>query len=249
MATQQQIVDFIAKIAPCARHAYQEVGKVLPSVCIGMACVESGYGTAGSCRHNSFFGLKVGSGKTATKYWDGAFFKAKTMEEYRVGEHTVITDAFRAYTSMQQAVLNFYELLNTSRYAPVKAGHTYQMQMTEIKQCGYMTSSTEVASVIKIIQTHDLTQYDRPTDTSNAAGDEPRNGNPYPEPAGNVRMGSKGNAVRWLQVELNYRGYRLVVDGVAGEKTIDALKNYQYNHGLLCDGICGPATRKSLKAH
>lgn len=160
MATEQQIKKFIAEIAPCAQNGFKMIGKVLPSVCIGMACVECGYGTAGSVCHHSYLGQKVGTGKTATKYWDGKFFTSATKEEYTVGQHTTIKAAFRAYDSMQQCVLNYYELLNTRLYARVQAGVDYVKQMQQIKLCDYMTSSTEVASVIRIIQKYNLTQYD-----------------------------------------------------------------------------------------
>lgn len=160
MATQAQINKFISEIAPCAQKAYKVLGKVKPSVCIGMACVESAYGTAGSARYNSYLGYKVGSGRTATKYWCGKFFNSKTKEEYSIGVHTVITDAFRAYDSMEQCVFNYYELLNTSLYKRVLADSDYRTQMQQIKACGYMTSSTEVNSVIKIIEKYNLTQYD-----------------------------------------------------------------------------------------
>ena len=75
----------------------------------------------------------------------------------------------------------------------------------------------------------------------------PRGGNPYREPTKNVRLNSKGNDVRWLQVELNRYGYKLIVDGIAGAKTIEALKDYQRKHNLIDDGICGPLTRLSFK--
>ena len=75
----------------------------------------------------------------------------------------------------------------------------------------------------------------------------PRGGNPYREPTKNVRLNSKGNDVRWLQVELNRYGYKLIVDGIAGTKTIEALKDYQRKHNLIDDGICGPLTRLSFK--
>ena len=161
MATEQQIKNFIAEIAPCAQYAYRTIGKVLPSVCIGMACVESGYGSSSIMRnHNAYFGQKVGSGKTATRYWGGKFFTSRTKEEYSVGTHTVITSAFRAYDSMQQSVLNYYELLNTKLYSRVTSGVGYVTQMQQIKLCEYMTSSKEVNSVIKLIQKCNLTQYD-----------------------------------------------------------------------------------------
>lgn len=248
MATQQQIEGFIARIAPCAQHAYKELGKVLPSVCIGMACVESAYGTAGSAKHNSFLGQKVGTGKTATKYWGGGFFTSKTSEEYTVGTHTVIQAAFRAYESMQQCVLNYYELLNTSLYKRVTVGVDYATQMQQIKACGYMTSSTEVSSVIRLIQKYDLTKYDHFAGVSNMMDDHPATGNPYAEPNKAVKLNSKGNDVRWLQYELNTRGYKLIVDGVAGNVTIGALMDFQKKNGLVVDGICGTLTRAALKA-
>ena len=161
MPTEAQRIAFIKEVAPCARYAYKEVGKVLPSVCIAMACVESAYGTSDIMRkHNAFLGQKCGSGKTATKYWDGTFYKSKTKEEYTVGTHTVITDAFRSYKSMQQCVLNYYELLNTKLYSRVLAGVDYETQMKQIKLCGYMTSSTEVNTVISLIRKYNLTEYD-----------------------------------------------------------------------------------------
>lgn len=239
MASEAQINAFIAQIAPVAQRAYKELGKVYPSVCIGMACVECGYGTAGSCFHNSYLGQKVGTGKTATRYWGGKFFTSKTKEEYTVGVHTTINAAFRSYDSMEQCVFNYYELLNSKLYSGVSSGVPFTTQMQQIKNCGYMTSSTEVNSVIQIILKYKLTQYDDV--------ERPAIGNPYREPTKNVRLNTRGNDARWLQYALNSKGgYKLIVDGIAGQKTISALVDYQRTHGLEPDGICGPATRKSL---
>lgn len=164
MANEAQKRAFIAELAPLAQKAYLTLGKVLPSVCIGMACVESGFGYGSGTRlmyrHNACWGQKVGSGKTATKYWSGKYFTSKTMEEYTIGVHTTITSAFRAYDSLEQGCFNYYELLNTSLYKKVKSGVNYIVQMQQIKECGYMTSSTEVNSVINVIQKYNLTQYD-----------------------------------------------------------------------------------------
>lgn len=76
---------------------------------------------------------------------------------------------------------------------------------------------------------------------------EKKTGNPYSEPTKNIRLNSKGNDVRWLQVELNRRGYKLIVDGQAGPKTIEALTDFQIHNDLVPDGICGPLTRAALK--
>lgn len=161
MATLEQQKKFIAEVAPYAVEAYKVIGKVKPSVCIGMACVESGYGTSKLMyNHHAVLGQKVGTGRTATKYWPKTFFTSKTSEEYTVGVHTVIQAAFRSYVDLRQCIFNYYELLNTSLYKNVKSNADYKTQMQQIKACGYMTSSTEVNSVLNVIKAHDLTRYD-----------------------------------------------------------------------------------------
>lgn len=76
--------------------------------------------------------------------------------------------------------------------------------------------------------------------------DVPVNRNPFKQPTKNVRLNTKGDDARWLQYELNKRGYRLVVDGIAGLKTISALADFQSKNDLSADGICGPKTIKAL---
>lgn len=240
MATQAQITAFIKAIAPCAQKAFKTLGKVKPSICIAMACVESAYGTAGSCKHNSFLGQKVGTGKTATKYWGGKFFSSKTKEEYTIGVHSTITAAFRAYDSMEQCVFNYYELLNTKLYARVQANADYKTQMQQIKACGYMTSSTEVNSVLNLIAKYNLTQYDGVENAIQPVEE-------YREPVTNLKRGSKGNGVKWVQDKLNKHGYSLTIDGIFGEKTESAVKNFQTAKNITVDGIVGRQTREYLK--
>lgn len=174
-----QKLEFIREIAPYAQSAYKTLGKVLPSICIGMACVESGfgYGTDGSrlmYKHNAILGQKVGLGKTALKYWGGKFWTAKTSEEYQVGVHSVINAAFRGYDNLEQCIFNYYELLNTPLYSKVKGGANYATQMSQIKACGYMTSSTEVNSVKNVIQKYGLTRYDIEVGAIAASQDDSR---------------------------------------------------------------------------
>jgi peptidoglycan hydrolase-like protein with peptidoglycan-binding domain len=142
---------------------------------------------------------------------------------------------------MEQCVFNYYELLNSKVYAGVSGDVPFTVQMQQIKGCNYMTSSKEVNSVIQIILKYKLTQYDNV--------ERPAIGNPYQEPTKNVRLNTRGNDARWLQYELNrVGGYKLIVDGIAGELTITCLKNFQKTHGLVDDGICGPLTRQKLKS-
>lgn len=251
MATKAQICNFIKFIAPDVQEAYRKLGKVKPSVCIGMACVESGAGTSKlMSKHNALWGQKVGTGKTATKHWGGKFFVAKTKEEYTVGQHTVIKDAFRSYDSVLQGALNYYELLNTSLYKKVLADSDYESQMRQIKECGYMTSSTEVNSVLKYIRDYNLTQYDNVTGEASPAPDpKPDMGAcPYEQPALDLKFTMIGKEVKWGQWQLCRHGYEVKIDGCFGPKTRAAVIQFQKDHNLVPDAIVGPLTKAALKA-
>lgn len=166
---KEQALEFIDMLAPIAQKAFNNIGKILPSICIAMAIVESDCGQSNIMKkNNALLGQKVGTGKTAKKYWSGKFFVSRTKEEYTVGTHTIIKSAFRAYDSIEQCVFNYYELLNTSLYKKVVSNVDYKTQMQQIKDCGYMTSSTEVNSVISIIEKYNLTIYDTKNDSENS---------------------------------------------------------------------------------
>ena len=57
-----------------------------------------------------------------------------------------------------------------------------------------------------------------------------------------VKLGSRGNDVKTLQTILNI----YPVDGIYGNGTFDLVKKFQKEHGLVQDGIVGPATWKIL---
>lgn len=71
--------------------------------------------------------------------------------------------------------------------------------------------------------------------------------NPYTLTASLLKKGSKGENVRWLQYELNKTGAQLAVDGEFGDKTLQAVKNYQKSKGLVVDGVVGSKTFKALR--
>ncbi len=61
-----------------------------------------------------------------------------------------------------------------------------------------------------------------------------------------LRLASRGEAVKALQLELGFTGTD--VDGKFGRMTLAAVTTWQRNHGLKVDGVVGPATWKSLEA-
>ena len=65
-----------------------------------------------------------------------------------------------------------------------------------------------------------------------------------------LKRGSKGEAVKKMQTLLYGLGYGLGswgIDGDFGSQTEKAVKEFQSDHGLTVDGICGPKTWAALK--
>lgn len=57
---------------------------------------------------------------------------------------------------------------------------------------------------------------------------------------------SKKQEVLSLQLKLQEKGYDIVVDGIYGQKTAEAVRRYQHDNGLTVDGIVGEETYNSL---
>ena len=57
-----------------------------------------------------------------------------------------------------------------------------------------------------------------------------------------LKIGSSGSDVKKLQEQLNGAGYKLDTDGVYGQQTANAVKQYQKANGLSADGIAGDQT-------
>lgn len=71
---------------------------------------------------------------------------------------------------------------------------------------------------------------------------------PLPAYRPNLKRGSRGNNVRYLQTLLNhYFNAHLVIDGIFGNATYNALKNMQSASGLNADGIYGSHTASVFK--
>lgn len=61
-----------------------------------------------------------------------------------------------------------------------------------------------------------------------------------------LRVGSKGDAVKSLQLLLKQEGYTLIADGIFGTKTEDIVIDYQKQNHLTADGVVGKSTWASL---
>lgn len=62
-----------------------------------------------------------------------------------------------------------------------------------------------------------------------------------------LRIGSKGTEVKNLQSNLNKIGFNLVADGIFGKATENAVKAVQSGAGLVVDGLAGPKTLYAVR--
>ena len=240
MATAAQIATFIDLIAPLAvEQAKKHGNKIFASVCIAQAAHETGFGNSKTMmKYNAPFGIKVG--KSAYHFgtaWKGASYNTRTTEYYSAGA-VKINDNFRAYSSLSDAVADYFDMLCTaSRYKGALNAADYKACIRAIAP-SYATGETQnhaySNAIIKIIETYGLAKYD---------GAEV--GNPYNRTTDLIKQGSRGESVKWLQWELNNRGYSCgTIDGIFGVKTLEAVKAFQTDK--FVDGIVGKLTLEKL---
>ena len=228
MASSQECKKFIAQIASIIQSESRKRGYHICSTAIAQACIESAYGTSSlGWKYHNYFGMKCGSS------WKGASVNMRTKEEYTVGTLTTIRDNFRVYDSMEDGVKGYYDFISVKRYDNLKTATTPQMYAERLKADKYATSNTYVNTLMNTVRKWSLDKYDinNPvTDTIN-------------EPKPTLKIGSKGDYVVIAQGRLVVAGYDIVVDGVFGPKTKQAVIQFQKDHGLSPqDGIIGPKT-------
>lgn len=244
MATQKQVQEFIALVVPIAQEKAKGRFKwSLPSVCIAQCCCESAYGTSPKMkRANAALGIKVGKSKVHFgKAWKDKAYSTKTKECYDGKTYVSITDMFRAYDSIADAIEDYYDMLaSCSRYKGCLNKTDTLECITAIKNGGYATDPNYINTIMSIIKKYNLTQYDRVvTGITSAVQAEKRP---------TLRLGSSGTDVTYLQQRLEAEGYNVgKIDGDFGRKTENAVKAYQKDYGLKVDGIVGAKTWKSLE--
>ena len=172
--------NFIKTIAPSAQKACKRYG-YLPSVLIAQACLENGYGISSYwdnqeikslLQYNNMIGQKaqlLNSSWYDKSVWPGKSFNKKTPEVYP-NQKTIIKDNFRIFDDIEQSFCDFILfLLYASNYG-YNGKPKYGQQVvniknpntliSEVRKRGYATDPNYPTSVMKIVNKHNLTQYD-----------------------------------------------------------------------------------------
>ena len=128
--------------------------QILPSLTLAQAILESAWGKSSlASQYHNLFGIK-GSYK-------GMSVNMPTYEEYG-GRMVLINDAFRRYPDNNASVQDHTDfLVNNSRYHNLIGVRDANTATYLIRADGYATASSYTNSLRSVINTYDLTRYDR----------------------------------------------------------------------------------------
>lgn len=157
MATATQIKNFIDRLSKLAiNECNKRSKKVLPSVCIAQACLETGYGTSGlMTKAHAYFGIKWSKGCGYDCY-------SSSTWEVISGSRVTIQAGFRAYKNDADSVKDYYDLITgSSRYAGAINNKSASSTIKAIHEGGYATNPSYQSKIMNIINTYNLTQYDK----------------------------------------------------------------------------------------
>jgi len=145
---------FITKVASLITDR-----KILPSLTIAQAILESGWGNSGlTIKANALFGIKAGL------TWKGKRYSSKTQECYDKVNFTTITAAFRGYNSWAESIADHTNfIVSNSRYKAVLTATNYKTACYAIAKAGYATAPDYAQSLIEIIEQYKLYEYDKLT--------------------------------------------------------------------------------------
>lgn len=162
--------EWISKIAGDAQRAASEYG-YLPSVLIAQTCQETGYGQTDLSQEGIYntIGMKTEllNATWASKYWSGATYIKQTPEWYD-GRRTTITDSFRVYKSYFDGLADYCQFMHDAKYS---VGGAYKYRdllgtkdpytlIEGVRSRGYCTDPEYSKAIMRIIEKHNLTQYD-----------------------------------------------------------------------------------------
>ena len=131
--------------------------KILPSVIVAQAILESARGTSELARKaNNLFGIKGN--------YNGQSYTVKT-KEYLNGKWTTVNAAFKKYPSYRESIIdhgNFFTSTpwRAQNYQRVLNAKDYKTQAKALQACGYATDPQYANKLINLIETNNLSSLD-----------------------------------------------------------------------------------------
>lgn len=221
--------EFIKGLVPHAQKVQKNYG-ILASIVISQAIHESNWGKSGLATNGkNLFGIK-GS-------YNGQFVTMRT-HEYSNGKKIWIDAKFRKYPSWYESMEDLAKLYingvswDRNKYKKILGEKDYSKAANAIQSAGYATDPNYASKIIKTIESNNLTQYDAVTVPA-----------PTKSTRDLIRKGDTGEKVKVIQNAVG-----TTVDGIFGEQTEKAVREFQLKNGLAVDGIVGPMTWVKITA-
>ncbi len=160
---QKQFIETVGALA----QADAAAARILPSVTIAQAILESGWGKSALTRKaNALFGIK------ADKNWTGPVYTSRTKECYDGARFTKETACFRAYADWAESIADHGAFLcGLSRYRNVIGEDNYRAACIALQKAGYATDPDYAGKLIGLIETYDLTRFDQSAEYTVQRGD------------------------------------------------------------------------------
>lgn len=156
MALTKEQKTFIENVAKSVILYAPKHGIKVYSPIIAQAILESGWGKSGlAVKAHNYFGMKAGS------TWTGATYTVETKEQKADGTYYTVKAKFRKYKSLDECIKGYFEFIEKDRYKNLKGVTDPKTYLTNIKNDGYATSLKYVDNLMKVINTYDLTKYDK----------------------------------------------------------------------------------------
>lgn len=155
--TEQEL--FIDKIKDGAIAGWYE-GKILPSVTIAQACLESGWGKSELAKNAcNLFGIK------AKDDWKGDKYLVKTAEYDKNNKKFYIDAYFREYRNWQESLVDHAKFFHNpewrkENYKGVIGETDYKKACKALQSAGYATSQSYASQLIGLIEMYHLDKYD-----------------------------------------------------------------------------------------
>ena len=155
--------EFISYIGQIASQDWQERRICIPSVVVAQAILESGWGLSElATKANALFGIKKNG-------WTGETYTKAAAEQRPDGSYYLVNDTeWRAYEDWEQSIVDHNDYLATRekakgvlRYKDIIGNGDYKEVCQLLKDCGYATSLDYPQKLISLIETYELTRFDK----------------------------------------------------------------------------------------
>jgi hypothetical protein len=225
LTKEEQVLLFIDLIAPQMSQEHIDWG-LWASPRIAQAILESSIGSSGIAQNtNNLFGVKTDDDDSDYEVY---------VQEFINGQWQSVKSQFKTYDAWHSSITDQGELLCGRQYTGFRTAQTVKQACFKLQTSGYATDERYYLKLISIINSYDLTRFDR-EEQNDYTFFVLKEGGSYRPPE-----------TRILQDLLISHGYDIVSDGDFGPSTTEAVKDFQLRCGLVSDGKVGIKTHKKL---